>query len=428
MLYFDIYCFSPFEFNVKTYIFDLPKLLFMRKMKNNINRRKFLSTGITGFTGAMVLSSPFAKGQTSEQEKKIVYRTLGKTGIKVPVISFGVMRADSPALCKAAYDNGINFFDTANVYQGGNNETMLGNFFKNLPRSSFIVETKVKPAGVGRDGLPTAQTTAEDFLGKFKESLSRLQLDYVDILLIHDVSNPELLKHKPLISALTQLKKEKKTRFVGFSTHSNMAVMLQEAANSDFWDVVLTSFNFMLNNIDEMNQAIKKAADAGIGIVVMKSLAGGFMDKERKKPVNATLALKWVLSNPNVHTIIPGMTSFDHLETNLKVLADPVMTEQEKQELLAMAGEPGLFCVNCNKCLNACPYNLPVPDLMRAYMYAYGYANLRMAYDLLGELGTGVSPCINCTECKVQCTKGFDIRTKIADVSRLVSMPADLIA
>jgi len=281
---------------------------------------------------------------------------------------------------------------------------------------------------VGRDGLPTAQTTAEDFLGKFKESLSRLQLDYVDILLIHDVSNPELLKHKPLISALTQLKKEKKTRFVGFSTHSNMAVMLQEAANSDFWDVVLTSFNFMLNNIDEMNQAIKKAADAGIGIVVMKSLAGGFMDKERKKPVNATLALKWVLSNPNVHTIIPGMTSFDHLETNLKVLADPVMTEQEKQELLAMAGEPGLFCVNCNKCLNACPYNLPVPDLMRAYMYAYGYANLRMAYDLLGELGTGVSPCINCTECKVQCTKGFDIRTKIADVSRLVSMPADLIA
>jgi len=395
---------------------------------NNFNRRKFLSTGIAGLTGAMVLPKSFTRSEPALQDKKITYRTLGKTGLKVPVISFGVMRADNPGLCKAAYENGIYFFDTAYVYQGGNNEKMLGNFFKNLPRSSFIVETKVKPAGVGRDGLPSAQTTTEDFIGKFNESLSRLQLDYVDILLVHDVSNPELLKHKPLLSALTQLKKQKKTRFVGFSTHSNMAAMLNEAANTDFWDVILTTYNFMLNNIDEMNQAIKKAAGAGIGIVVMKSMAGGFMDKERTKPVNATLALKWVLSNPDVHTIIPGMTSFDHLETNLKVLADPVMTEQERQELLAMAGEPGLFCVNCRKCIPACPFNLPIPDLMRAYMYAYGYVNIKMAYDLLGELGTGVSPCINCNECTVNCTKGFDVRTKIADISRLVAMPSDLIA
>ena len=401
----------------------------MDKNYRNINRREFLSRGIAGAAGAMMFSGRISAAEPGKQDKQIVYRILGKTGLKVPVVSFGVMRADSPALCKAAYENGINFFDTANGYQGGNNETMLCNIFKDLPRNSFIVETKVKPAGVGRDGLPTSQTTTEDFLGKFNTSLSRLKLDYVDILHIHDVSNPELLNHKPLLDALARLKKEKKIRFAGFSTHNNMAGVIAAAAQSSYWDVILTSYNFRIKNIEELNQAISKAAEAGIGIIAMKTMAGGgFMDKEKTKPINVTAALKFVLSNPNIHTTIPGMTTFDHLTNNLKVLADPALTEQEKQDLIAMASEPGMFCQNCEQCLTACPLNLPVPDLMRAYMYAYGYSNLQMAYQLLGELGTGASPCINCDECNVQCTSSFNVREKIADVSRLVNIPADLIA
>ncbi len=390
-------------------------------------RRKFISAGVAGIAGALVYPKTVIASGNMKQEKNIVYRILGKTGLKVPVVSFGVMRADNPALCKAAYENGINFFDTANVYQGGNNETMLGNLFKDLPRSSFIVETKVLPSGVGRDGLPTAQTTADDFIAKFNVSLKRLQLEYVDILHIHAVSNPEMLNHKPLLSALTQLKKEKKTRFVGFSTHSNMPVLLKAAAETDFWDVILTSYNFMMNNVPEMNEAIQKAADAGIGIIAMKTMAGGFRDRERKQPVNAVVALKWAISNPNIHTTIPGMTTYDHLQTNLSVLSDPNMTEQEKQELIAMVNEPNMFCIDCKKCLSSCKFNLPIPDLMRAYMYAYGYGNIRMAYDLLGELGTGISPCINCNECNVKCTRGFDIREKITDISRVVSFPAELL-
>ena len=84
--------------------------------------------------------------------------------MKVPVISFGVMRADNPNLCKAAYEKGIKLFDTANGYQNGNNEIMLGNLFKDYPRNSFYLATKVKPAGIDREGKPSDQTTAEDFL------------------------------------------------------------------------------------------------------------------------------------------------------------------------------------------------------------------------------------------------------------------------
>lgn len=376
----------------------------------------------------MAFSPVLASEPSALQEKKILYRTLGKTGIKVPVVSFGVMRADNPNLCKAAYDNGITFFDTANGYQNGNNETMLGNLFKGIPRNSFILETKVKPAAVGRDGIPTDQTTAEDFLAKFNVSLSRLQMDYVDILFIHDISNPQLLKYKPIVRAVKKLKKDGKTRFIGFSTHNNMASVIDAAASTDKWDVILTTYNFKLPNIKEMNAALKKANDAGIGIVAMKTLAGGsFLDKERTKPLNTSAALKWALSNPNVHTAIPGMTNFDHLAINLKVLADITITDQEKNDLLAANAEPGLYCTGCTKCMPACPFNLPVPDLMRAYMYAYGYSNPSMAYTLLGELGTGSAPCSNCETCRVECNRNFNVKEKISDISRLVNVPADFI-
>jgi predicted aldo/keto reductase-like oxidoreductase len=177
-----------------------------------------------------------------------------------------------------------------------------------------------------------------------------------------------------------------------------------------------------------MNAALRKASQAGIGIVAMKTMAGGgFLDKEKTKPINAAAALKWALSNTDVHTSIPGMTTFDHLDTNLKVLADLNMSEQEKKDILIASAEQGMFCIGCNNCISTCPVKLPVPDLMRAYMYAYGYTNLPMAYNLLGELGTGSSPCINCETCRIDCSKKFNIREKITDVSRLVNVPSDFI-
>jgi predicted aldo/keto reductase-like oxidoreductase len=395
---------------------------------NKLDRRRFLMTGMAGAAGVMAFSPSLYAAKEESREKNIISRTLGRTGLKVPVISFGVMRADNPALCKAAYDNGIRLFDTAHVYQNGNNETMLGNLFKDIPRNSFILETKVKPAGVGRDGKPTDQTTADDFMQKFNLSLNRLQMDYVDILYIHDISTTELLGYKPILAAAEKLKKQGKIKFIGFSTHNNMAGVISAAAEMPVWDVILTSYNFKIENITEMNAALRKANQAGIGIVAMKTMAGGgFLDKEKTKPINASAALKWALSNTDVHTAIPGMTTFDHLETNLKVLADLNLTEEEQKDILIAGSEQGLFCTGCNNCFRACPANLPVPDLMRAYMYAYGYSSLPMAYNLLGELGTGSSPCINCESCLIECTKKFNIREKITDVSRLVNVPADFI-
>jgi predicted aldo/keto reductase-like oxidoreductase len=394
----------------------------------NINRRGFLRTGLAGAAGFVALSPSLISAAKSDQQNDIILRTLGKTGMKVPVISFGVMRADNPNLCKAAYEKGIKLFDTANGYQNGNNEIMLGNLLKDYPRNSFYLATKVKPIGVDMSGKPSDQTTAEDFLSKFNTSLSRLKMDYVDILYIHDIRNPEMLEYKPIINAAKNLKKEGKVKFIGFSTHANEPIVIDAAASMNTWDVILTSYNFKQSYIKELNSAIRKANQAGIGIVAMKTMAGGgFLDKEKTKPINSSAALKWVLSNPDVTTTIPGMTDFDQLDLNVKLLTDISITDKEKSDLMIASAERGLFCTGCTKCLNACQMKLPVPDLMRAYMYAYGYSNPAMAHSLLCELGTNDNPCKECSSCKVECTKKFDIKEKIADISRLVNVPADFL-
>jgi predicted aldo/keto reductase-like oxidoreductase len=112
--------------------------------------------------------------------------------------------------------------------------------------------------------------------------------------------------------------------------------------------------------------------------------------------INAAAALKWVLSNPDIHTAIPGMTAFDQLDLNVKILSDITLTDEEKKDLVVPIAETGLYCTGCSKCISACPLNLPVPDLMRAYMYVYGYSSPAMARSLLCELGTTDNPCREC--------------------------------
>lgn len=395
----------------------------------SLNRRGFLKTGIAGAAG-IVLAPAVIKAASPSGQDNIIYRTLGKTGMKVPVVSFGVMRSDNSGLCKAAYDKGIKLFDTANGYMNGNNETMLGNLLKDYPRNSFFLATKVKPAGISREGVPSSETTADEFLSKFNTSLARLRMDYVDILYIHDISNPELLHFKPIVNAVRQLKKDGKIKFMGFSTHRNEPVVIDAASSMEEWDVILTSYNFQQAYRKELDAAVRKAAGAGIGIVAMKTLAGGgFLDKEKTKPINTTAAIKWVLSNPDITTVIPGMTAFEHLDLNEKILTDLTLTDQEKKDILIASSQPGMFCSGCKQCVPACRMNLPVQDLMRAYMYAYGYSNPSQALSLLSELGTENDPCRNCTAgCNVICGRNFDVRGKITDVTRLVDVPSDFLS
>ncbi len=394
-----------------------------------MKRRNFLISGLTGAAGLAVLDRTALAGSTARGNEPILYRTLGKTGLKIPVVSFGVMRSDNSVLVKAAYDAGVTMFDTANGYMNGRNEEMLGNFFSALPRESFILATKVKPAGVdSRTGLPSKDTTAADFLAKFDLSLQRLKMEYVDILYMHAVDSVEMLRHKEIVNAMLELKKSGRVRFIGISTHKNEPLVINTMAADGIWDVVLTSYNFKQTYLSEMNIALETAGKAGIGVVAMKTMAGGWLDKEKTRAVNPQAALKWVLSNPDVHTTIPGITAFDHITADLKVMHDLTLTDSEKEELIAGISCQGLYCNACSSCQQGCKNNLPIPDMMRAYMYAYGYGNLRMASEVISETDVKGDPCAGCDTCVATCVKGFDLRGKISDISRLANVPMDLLA
>jgi predicted aldo/keto reductase-like oxidoreductase len=393
-----------------------------------MKRRTFLRSGLAGAAGLAVIDKT-ALAASPYGSNDIIYRTLGKTELKIPVVSFGVMKSDNSGLVKAAYDGGIKMFDTAHGYQNGRNEEMLGNFFVDVPRDSFIIATKIGPAGVDRQtGKPSAETTATDFLSKFEISLSRLKMSYVDILYMHAIDSLDVLRHKEIVDAMLDLKRKGKVRFIGVSTHKNEPVIMKAMAEDGIWDVVLTAYNFKQTYLEEMNSALQAAADAGIGIVAMKTMAGGFLDKERTKPVNTKAALKWALSNPNIHTTIPGITAFEHLTADLEVMTDITLSSAEKEELLAAGANQGLYCNACSNCLPGCRNGLPIPEIMRAYMYAYGYGNLPLASELLSQAAVEADPCTGCEVCTVECVKGFNLRNKITDITRLRNVPSDLIA
>jgi predicted aldo/keto reductase-like oxidoreductase len=383
-----------------------------------VSRRSFLrhsalTTGALA-TFPVLKKLPMLKDDPSAP---ILKRTLGRTGLKVSVVSMGVMRADNPALVKEALKSGVVHLDTAHGYQKGKNEEMLGALLKEYPRESFVIATKVPRAA-----------TKEAFLADLDISLQRLQMKYVDILYLHGQDSRDQVLNKEMLDALTEAQKSGRTRFLGVSTHKNEPEVIRAAIEAKIYDVVLTSFNYKQDHASEVLKAIDEAAKAGVGIVAMKTMVGGFLDKERTKPVNCKAALKWVLQHENVATCIPGVTTFDQLSENLSVNTNITLTEQEKKDLAYLGREEGLYCDGCGACEQACPQSMPIHDFMRAYMYTYGYGSPRMGRDVVHALNRTHHACTDCTACSGTCEKGFDVKGRIADVSRLREVPEEFLA
>jgi predicted aldo/keto reductase-like oxidoreductase len=346
--------------------------------------------------------------------------------LKLPVINMGVMNSDNPNLIRAALDSGIVLLDTAHAYMGGRNEETIGSVIKGRPRDSFMIGSKISLPQDRSTGLYLESATTEEFFRKLDISLKRLGLDYVEILYHHGVSHKDSVVYEPVLKAMEKAKKEGKIRFAGISTHTNEPEVVHAAVDSKFYDVILVAYNFQQKQYPEVRNAIARAAQAGIGIVGMKAIRGG----HRQTPAvqSAAAALKWVLQDPNVNTIVPGFTAFDELETDLAVLENPTLTEEERNTLQKETSLNSLYCQGCRQCLEQCRNQLPVPDLMRAYMYTYDYRNLALAQDLVLSLNLPSGVCDHCSQCSVQCSVGFDVSAKIKDVIRLRDVPSEFIA
>jgi len=389
------------------------------------NRRKFIKNSLltiagTGLTGKYYVSSGNISGFKHD---KFICRTLGKTDIKLPIVSMGTASTNNPALIKSALDKGIKLLATAGAYQNGNNEKMIGTIIKEMPRDSFILLTNSFDINWidTTTGTLNSDFNQDLLLKNVEASLSRLGLEYVDIFIQPFTARRESVFHEPALKTMESIKLKGLSRYIGIATHRYEPEAIRAAVDTGIYDVVMTSYNFLKTNLEELNDAIRYAAESGLGIIAMKTMAGAFWDKERAKPINTRAALKWVLQNENIHTSVPDCTTFDQLSQDLGIMSDLKLTEEEMKDLVSPSGEPvsGLYCQQCGECLPQCPYGVDIPTLMRSYMYAFGYHNLPLAKLTLTTTGLKGNPCSGCKTCDIRCKMGFNIREKIQDISRI---------
>jgi uncharacterized protein len=401
-------------------------------MENN-NRRDFLKKSILGVSGAALipanLNAAFVKSNV-KVIPSLPSRILGRTGIKTPLISMGTSGATNPNFVRAAYDAGIKLFFSATYYGEGNNEKLVGEGLKGLPRDSYVIGTAASPEGLDtRTGTFTKELDVNLYIQKAEESLKRFGLDYVDVFLFPFAGKREVMLNENLLKAMQELKKQGKIRFAGVASHNNVEEALKAAADSQVYDVVMPAYNYKTQNKEAMNEALVYAAKAGVGIIAMKTTAGAFRDKSRTTPLNTDAALKWVLQNESITSIVSGMSSVEELQKNIVMIQNLKITDQELKDLnLAdLNVEPSLYCHQCPDCISQCPHQVDVPTVMRSYMYAYGYRNMEHARHTLQQVDLSCNPCSNCETCSVKCIAGFDIKGRIQDIARLNDVPKEFL-
>lgn len=403
-----------------------------------MKRRNFISRGLPGFTGALALSHFGCKGtadkKINENKKhKLVYRTLGKTGLKVPIVSMGTLDATSESLVRAALDAGISHISTSQDYLRGRVEEFVGKVIKNYKREDIILATNVSPHPSDlKSGLFSPDTDVARFEKDFEGSLKRLDVDYVDIFYLPYAAKKESVMFAPLMKAMERIKKAGKARFLGVASHRFVPEAVRAAADSDFYDVVMLAYNFQIRDIEERKEAVAYAAGKGMGIVAMKTITGeSWVYYNKQTPAsNPGAALKWVLQNENIHTSVPGISNFDQLETDLSVMADLTLTPEEKKylELARLNYKDSLFCQGCGNCLQQCKSAPDIPRLMRCYMYVYGYRNLAAAVRNLESIKDNAIACADCSSCMVKCPSGFNIKERVLDIIRLRDFPPEFFA
>src|SRR5271157_5026856 len=374
---------------------------------SDASRRTFLASALTSGIGLKMAAAP------GSSNLEMPVRTLGKTGLKVTVLGFGCMLTSDPAVIEKAVDLGITYFDTARVYQNGNNERMVGAALKKA-RKNIVLSTKT-PAKTSAQAMETLET-----------SLKELGTDYVDIWYLHSREKPEAIPDE-LFEAQETARKQGKIRFRGVSFHGGHAVMIPWLIEKGHTDVILSSYNFMMD--PSMDGLVEQADKAGLGVVAMKVMAGGFRANkpgsaqfDRLKKENAMpTALKWAVRRPCVHTSIPGIQDLEMRDENLKAVATGWKADDSKILAAHMERIRPLYCSMCGECEGQCAKGLPVSDIIRYVSYVEGYREFALGRENWLQLAANHQAvrCGDCAHCTVNCPKGVRVFDRVSRAQEL---------
>lgn len=373
------------------------------------------------------------KREWGGKEETMQYRDF--RGEKVSLLGLGCMRLPSEkgdkkkideekaiALIRSAIDQGINYLDTAYVYQDGMSEKVLGKALKDGYRGKVFVADKM-PVWLVKQGK-----TYEEL---FQTHLDRLEIDYIDMYLMHSLDQKiwKVAKESNLLEFMLKKKEEGKIRYIGFSFHDDLK-LFQEILDSYSWDFCQIQLNYMDVNYQAGVAGLKSAHQKGIPVVVMEPLRGGRLtdrvpeevqaiwDGAAQKRSPAEWALRWVADFPEVTTILSGMGTPAQLEENIRVLGEvraESMTSEEKEMIERVAEEYRKRikapCTGCEYCL-PCPQKLRIPELIENYneWFLYEGNEICRSHYYMVPKGKRPSDCIGCMECEERCPQHLPIR------------------
>ena len=392
-----------------------------------MNRREFLRIGLAGTTSAILGSSALSEavqyyassGSEPFTFPKPVYRTLGRTGLKITVVSFGAMLTPEPEVIRIAVEHGLNYVDTARKYMGGKNEEIVGKALKGI-RDKVYIATKTQPTSKSK----------EDIIRDVETSLKTLETDYIDVIQLHNLTDKERVFIPETREALSQLRQQGKVRFVGVTTHKNQAEVLNALVDDRdrFFDTALVAYNFKSEK--DIVDAIARAATAGVGIIAMKTQAGGYATEELGPISPHQAALKWALQNKHITCAIPGMKDLAQLKEDVAVMGMPFKYADEQILKRYSAAIQDRYCRFCGKCEETCPMGVNISTINRSLMYAEGaYKSRELALSTYREipLSASASACLPCSGrgessmCAARCVNGLNIAARMEQARKMLA-------
>ena len=365
-------------------------------------------------------------------------RKFEKLGIAPSVLGFGCMRfpmtadgkideKEAEKMLDTAIEAGVTYIDTAYPYHNGDSEPFVGRVLKKYDRSSFYLATK----------LPVWKLEKkEDVATVFEEQLKRLDVDYVDFYLLHalDKSKWEKVKEYDIISYMEEMRKQGKIRYLGFSFHDDYEVF-EEILTSYPWDFCQIQYNYIDTDIQAGDRGYALTEKLGIPLVIMEPIKGGSLANlpeevtapfkaARPEATTSSWALRWIASKPNVHVVLSGMSTMEHVNDNLATFSNFEPLSEKEQEIVkgvadAIKARTKNGCTGCAYCM-PCPHGVNIPRNFKIWNEHAMYGNdkaAKNAYFVNMPEEARADKCKGCAKCEKVCPQALSIRENLKQVA-----------
>lgn len=378
------------------------------------------------------------------------YREMQKTGDNLSILGYGCMRfprkngsideARTRTQLLSAIECGVNYIDTAYLYPGS--EKVVGSIIAQAGlRDKVNLATKLPHILVKRP---------EDIPALFKKQLGRLQTDYIDYYLIHNIgtfSDWQRMKEMGVLEFLETERKNGRIRNFGFSFHGNL-LTFKRLIDDYPWDFCQIQYNYLDENFQAGTKGLEYAAEKGLGVIIMEPLRGGLLGAKIPAPAKkviernipdespAELALRWIFSHPQVKVVLSGMNEEAHIEENIRIASSPDGYTLTQDESAAIDEVTKIFqsrmkvpCTACAYCM-PCPHGVDIPTCFSYYnnhslqgglfpfsMYIQGTDGL------INGKPSKASLCKSCGVCVKKCPQQIDIPMQLKEVAKTMEKP-----